>query len=253
MSFHPFPNRTLTALREGRTLSCLWLALGSVALAEIAAEQAPDAVVLDLQHGLWDVGSTHAAIAAIATGSTPLVRVAENRAFSIGQALDAGAAGVIVPLIDSAEDAEYAVAACHYPPNGIRSGGAPRPLRDFPAYFAASQEHVLVAPMIETVAGLENVEAIARTPGVDMLFIGPGDLGLALGGDSAALEAAIAHILAVCRNVGLPCGIFTGSPAVAAQRIAEGFRFVVAANDIQLVRGGFTDALRMAKQDLSPQ
>jgi 2-dehydro-3-deoxyglucarate aldolase/4-hydroxy-2-oxoheptanedioate aldolase len=253
MNPSPFPNRALSALREGQALSCLWLALGSVALVEIAAEQAPDAVVLDLQHGLWDAASTHAAIAAIATNSTALVRVAENRAFAIGQALDAGAAGVIVPLIDSAEDAEYAVTACHYPPNGIRSGGALRPLHDFPSYSAASREHVLVALMIETAAGLENAEAIARTPGVDMLFIGPGDLGLALGGDSATLETAIDHILAVCGNVGLPCGIFTGSPAVAAQRMAEGFRFVVAADDIQFVRGGFADALRVTRQDPSPR
>lgn len=253
MNPSPFPNRALSALREGQALSCLWLALGSVALAEIAAEQAPDAVVLDLQHGLWDAASAHAAIAAIATNSTAMVRVAENRAFAIGQALDAGAAGVIVPLIDSAEDAEYAVAASHYPPIGIRSGGALRPLRDFSSYSAASHEHVLVALMIETMAGLENAEAIARTPGVDMLFIGPGDLGLALGGDSAALETAIDHILAVCGNVGLPCGIFTGSPAVAAQRMAEGFRFVVAADDIQFVRGSFSDALRVTRQDLSPR
>lgn len=251
MSLTPFPNRALSALREGQTLSCLWLALGSVALAEIAAEQAPDAIVLDLQHGLWEAGSAHAAIALIAATSTPLVRVAENRAFAIGQALDAGAAGVIVPLIDSAEDAARAVAACHYPPNGIRSGGALRPLRDFPAYAAASREHVLVAPMIETAAGLDNVEAIARTPGVDMLFVGPGDLGLALGGDAAALEAAIARILAVCGEVGLPCGIFTGSSSAAAQRSAEGFRFVVAADDINLARGGFADALRVTRQDSS--
>jgi len=253
MTPSPFPNRALAALRDGQALSCLWLSLGSAALAEIAAEQAPDAIVLDLQHGLWDTGSVHAAIAAIATGSTPLVRVAENRPFAIGQALDAGAAGVIVPLIDTAEDAERAVAACHYPPKGIRSGGALRPLRDFPAYSAASRAHILVAPMIETAAGLANVGAIARTPGIDMLFIGPGDLGLALDGDSAALEAAIAHILAVCRDAGLPCGVFTGSPAAAARRIAEGFRFVVAADDIQFARGGFADALRLTRQDSSPR
>jgi 2-dehydro-3-deoxyglucarate aldolase/4-hydroxy-2-oxoheptanedioate aldolase len=248
-----FPNRALAALREGQALSCLWLSLGSAALAEIAAEQAPDAVVLDLQHGLWESGSLHAAVAAIAVGSTALVRVAENRPFAIGQALDAGAAGVIVPLIDTAGDAERAVAACHYPPDGIRSGGALRPLRDFPAYAAASRAHVLVAPMIETAAGLDNVAAIARTPGIAMLFIGPGDLGLALGGDAAALEAAIGRILAVCRDAGLPCGIFTGSPAMAARRVAEGFRFVVAADDIQFVRGGFADALRMARQDFPPR
>ncbi|WP_414902519.1 HpcH/HpaI aldolase family protein [Sphingomonas flavalba] len=252
MTASPFPNRTLARLRAGEAARCLWLSLGSPALAEIAAEQAPDAIVLDLQHGLWDVATTHVALAtAAAAGVTPLARVADKQAASVGQALDAGAAGVIVPLVDTAEEAAAAVAAAHYPPGGARSGGGMRPLRDFPAYLAASRTETLVAVMIETSAGLDNAAAIARTPGIDMLFVGPGDLGLALAGDGPPLETAIAAILAAAREAGVPCGIFTPGPAAARARLEQGFQFVVADDDIHLARAGFAAALSSTSESLS--
>lgn len=237
-----FTNTTLAKLRHGEAASCVWLSLGSVALAELAAEQRPDAVVLDGQHGLWDVTSTHAALAAIAPYATPLVRVAANTGHAIGSALDAGAQGVIVPLIDTAGEAAAAVSAARFPAVGSRSGGGYRPLRDFPAYVAACANETLVSVMIETRAGLDNAAAIAAVPGIDMIFIGPGDLGLALG-DPAALEPAIAAILAAARTAGVPCGIFTGDAAIARRRIVEGFTFVVAAEDAGLTRRGIAAAL----------
>jgi 2-keto-3-deoxy-L-rhamnonate aldolase RhmA len=239
-------NRALDRLRGGKAIRALWLSLGSPALAEIAAEQAPDAIVFDLQHGLWDVASLHSGIAFAARTSTPLVRVAANRADAIGQALDAGAAGVIVPLVESAGEAAAAVAAAHYPPRGIRSGGAMRPLADFPAYLAATREKLLVSVMIETRAGLDHAAAIAAVPGVDLIFIGTGDLGLALAGEPAdALETAVGTIRAVAEAAGTPCGVFTGTAEAARDRIAQGFHFVVADDDIRLARGGFQRSLAL--------
>src|SRR5690348_17893295 len=113
--------------------------------------------------------------------SAPLVRVARNGAAEIGTALDAGAVGVIVPLVETAEEARQAVDAARYPPQGNRSGGGVRPLMDFKRYVPAANEHVLVAVMIETKRGVANAAAIAATPGVDMVFIGTGDLALSLG------------------------------------------------------------------------
>ena len=191
-----------------------WLCTGSAALAELAAESGPDAVVFDCQHGLWDRGALAAAIPAVAP-ATPLVRVAANLPHLIGDALDHGALGVIVPLVESAVEAAAAVGAAHFPPRGTRSGGGIRPLRDFPAYVASSDQ-TLVAVMIETQAGLANAAAIAATPGVDLIFIGPGDLGLAIGADT--LEAGIATVLATARSAGVPCGIFTLGPEAAARR-----------------------------------
>lgn len=235
----------LAVLRAGGAVRAVWLALGSAALAEIAGEAAPDAVVFDGQHGLWTPMALAAGVAAVAP-ATALVRVAANLPHLIGEALDAGATGVIVPLVESAAAAAAAVSAARFPPQGARSGGGYRPLRAFGAYVRAAAAGTLVAVMIETRAGLEAAAAIAATPGVDLVFIGPGDLGLAVGVD--ALDAAIADVLAACRAAGVPCGIFTPG-AQAAARVAEGFRFVVAADDISLARAGFADALARARDD----
>lgn len=242
-----FANRALERLRDGEALGCIWLSLGALALAEIAAEHAPDAIVFDGQHGLWDKTALHLALGSAGTTSTPLVRVAANIAHVIGEALDAGAQGIIVPLVESAAEAAAAVRAAHYPPHGNRSGGGVRPLGDFGAYSAACARNILVAVMIETQAGLDDAAAIAATPGVDMVFIGPGDLGLAVG--PAALEPAIQSIHAVCAARTMPCGIFTGSAEEARRRVAQGFQFVVVEDDIRLARGGIARSLAAFQQD----
>ena len=241
-----FTNHALARLRAGEGVACVWLSLGSTALAEIAAESSPGAIVFDGQHGLWERASLHAAIAA-AGESTPLVRVQANSVAAIGEALDHGAQGVIVPLVDTAEAAAAAVAAAHYPPHGIRSGGGLRPLGAMAPYVAACATQILVAVMIETREGLANVAAIAATPGLDMVFIGPGDLALRLGPD-ANLEAAIQSILAACRAADVRCGLFTGTAEAARDRLAQGFAFVVADDDIRLARGGIARSLAIVQE-----
>ncbi len=240
-----FTNHALARMRSGEGVACVWLSLGSTALAEIAAESTPGAIVFDGQHGLWERASLHAAIAA-AGASTPLVRVQANSIAAIGEALDYGAQGVIVPLVDTAEQAAAAVAAAQYPPHGGRSGGGLRPLGAMAPYVAACTTQILVSVMIETREGLANAAAIAATPGLDMVFIGPGDLALQLGPD-ADLEAAIQAILAACRAVAVPCGVFTTTAEAARERMAQGFQFVVAEDDIRLARGGIARSLAIAQ------
>ncbi len=239
-------NTALDKLRAGQQVACVWLSLGSEAFAEIAAEAAPEAVVLDAQHGLWDVRSTHAALGMIAQSSTPLVRVADNSVTSIGVALDAGAQGIIVPLVESAEQAAMAVSAAHYPPKGERSGGGVRPLADFPTYWKGSSNNTLVSVMIETRLGFENVAAIAAVPGIDMIFIGTGDLTLSLGFD-ADIEAAIQTIFTTSRAANVPCGIFTVNASAARTRLAQGFAFVVAETDLRLAREGIAASLELTR------
>ncbi|MDT7933438.1 MAG: aldolase/citrate lyase family protein [Sphingomonadaceae bacterium] len=234
-------NRVLERLRGGGSARAIWMVLGSVALAELAAEAGPDAIVFDRQHGTWDDAALMAAVG-VCGDATPLVRVAANRPELIGAALDAGAQGVIVPLVESAAEAAAAVRAAHYPPRGVRSGGGMRPLRDMGAYVAAAATETLVAVMIETAAGLTNAAEIAATPDVDLVFIGPGDLGLAVG--SAALEMSIARIQAACAEAPMASGIYTSGPDAAARRLAQGFRFVVAEDDVHLPRTGFAAALK---------
>lgn len=242
----------LSALRQGKSASCVWLTLGSPAIAEFAVDADAAVVVLDLQHGLWQRHDMEAAIGHIRHKATALVRVSENRPFPIGEALDAGAMGVIVPIVESAAAARAAVAAAKYPPRGIRSGGGVRPLADFGRYGAQANAEILVAVMIETAAGVENATEIAAVEGVDMIFIGPGDLALSLGefpapGDKC--KTAITKIKAVCAAARMPCGIYTGSAQDAADRLAEGFQFVSACNDMSVTRGGIAQALNSVMRD----
>lgn len=223
-------------LKSGEAIGCHWLSLGAPALAEMAAAAGPDAIVLDMQHGLWDRAGLEAAIGATAGETIPLVRTADHTAISIGTALDAGAHGIIVPMIQCADECRSAIAAAFYPPRGIRSGGGVRPLIDFDAYRSCANANLAVSVMIETVMAVDAVEAIASVHGLDLLFIGSGDLSISLGepSGSPAFEDALARILAAGRAAGIPVGIFTPTLADAISRAAQGYRFVVFANDIDL-------------------
>jgi len=159
----------------------------------------------------------------------------------IGRALDAGALGVVIPMIQSAADARRAVDACLYPPTGSRSFGPVRVgLRDGPGYFAKANERVAVIPMIETAQALAEVEEIAATPGVDALFVGPFDLSIALGlppGDNdgnPVFDAAIARIAAAAKGAGVATAVLSNSK-VAPLRIQQGFQMVSVVTDINLL------------------
>lgn len=234
----------LRARLAGPGLSLAWFSLGSVPLVEIAGRDGFDAAVIDLQHGLWDRMSTHLAVSAL--GSVPvLARVAAVSAAAIGEALDSGAAGVLVPLVETAEQARLAVAAALFPPDGIRSGGGVRPLAGGFARYVREQGRPLIGVMIETVAGVDNAADIAAVPGIDLIFIGTGDLALSIGCFPQLddrHEQAIAAVHAACRAEGVACGIFTTSVDVALDRREQGFATTVAANDIAIVASGFAAA-----------
>lgn len=242
--FDPQRPTLKSRLKSGPCLGVFWLALGSVALVEAAAHARPDAIVIDMQHGLWDRLSLEAAIGVVPADIPVIVRVAENTALAIGGALDAGAEGVMVPMIDSAAEAARAVALAKYPPHGLRSAGGVRPLRDFGPYVKGA-EALAVMVMIETAAGLAQAPAIAAVPGLDMVFIGTGDLALSLQigeGDGARHTAACAEIQRACTAASLPCGIFTGNGEAAAEARTAGYGLVVMATDIDLAVRGFNGA-----------
>jgi 4-hydroxy-2-oxoheptanedioate aldolase len=231
----------------------LWSAIPASITAEMAAAAGYDYVCIDLQHGLsdeWTMVSTLQA--ATAGGTTPLVRPAWNEPGLIMRALDLGAAGVIVPLVGSREDAERAVAACRYPPAGTRSYGPSRAElvigSSAPADLAAA---ALCFVMIETADGLDRVEEIAATPGLDGLYIGPSDLSLALGltpgvgGD--ALEAAIAHVGETARRHGLIAGMHCRTGDAARTRAEQGFRLVTVAIDSVLLKSVLARELSVAR------
>lgn len=233
-------------LDSGRALAAIWLSLGSVAVAEAAARAKPDCVVFDLQHGLWERQALEAAIGLMPAETGIWVRVAENREAAISQALDAGAEGIIVPLVETGREARRAVAACRFPPEGIRSGGGVRPLSGFNRYLEMAGRRTVVAVMIETRKGVKNARKIARTDGLDMVFIGTGDLAISLEQFPAfglPVLQACREVHEACRRRYLPCGIFTPNPDVAALRTGHGYRMVVAGNDIDVVHKGFAAAV----------
>ncbi|HEX3504005.1 MAG TPA: aldolase/citrate lyase family protein [Xanthobacteraceae bacterium] len=231
--------------RLGRQpLAALWMAIGSTTIIELAGAAGADAIVIDVQHGLWDRASLEIAVGAVPPNTAVLVRVAENTALAIGQALDTGAEGVIVPLVEDSAEAAQAVAAARFPPLGRRSGGGVRPLAGgFLDYCAIANERTVLGVMIETARGVENAGAIARTPGVDFVLIGTGDLALSLG-DGKRRDEACRTVLQACRDAGVPCAIFTATVDDAIARTAEGYAMVIAASDIAVVSAGFGDAMR---------
>jgi len=215
---------------------------------EAAVVAGAEAIVIDMQHGLFTRTTLEAAIAVVPSHVPCIVRVEDDSTAAIGRALDAGAEGVIIPMIETAKQAKAAVSACHYPPKGHRSGGGIRPLRQM-GYMAAASEAIAVGLMIETDAGLSNRAAIAATKNVDFVFIGRGDLALSLGTSSGSttLSKACNAILVASKRAGVPCGIFTMNPEAARAQIEEGYRITVVANDVSAVGDAFTAAAKAFK------
>jgi 2-dehydro-3-deoxyglucarate aldolase/4-hydroxy-2-oxoheptanedioate aldolase len=231
-------------LQAGEAVGCHWLMLGAPQLAEMAAEGEPDALVIDMQHGPWSRASLDAALGLIAGRAPTLARVQDASDFAIGSALDAGCCGVIAPMVNSSAEAASVVAATHFPPKGRRSSGGLRV--GAPGYREAAAANMIAAVMIETREALDAAEAIAATPGLDLIFIGPQDLSLSLGvaPGSEPFEAALKQILTAGKAAGVPVGLYTAGPEAAIARAAEGFQFLVVANDGQVARAGARDAWR---------
>jgi 4-hydroxy-2-oxoheptanedioate aldolase len=202
-------------------------------------------VCVDQQHGVIDYDSMVPMIQAIrAEGAAPITRVLSNDPFLIMKSLDAGAWGVIVPLVNNAEDAARAVSACRYPPRGTRSYG---PVRAAGVIGSRDPEdlagEVLCLVMVETREGLERVEEIAATPGLDGIYIGPSDLALSLGLPPTLDVTEDAHIEAVnkireaCHRNGIAAGIHSPSGEWARKHAEAGFDIVTVATDAALLRG----------------
>ena len=227
------------ALRDRRPLVGYWSVLDSAASTEQVASLGYDFVCLDLQHGFVDHSAMLRGLTAVDRSAVGLVRVGANAPPDIGRALDAGAAGVIVPLVDSAAAAAAAVRSATYPPAGQRSYGPMRAWLHHGTVPADADAHRIVIVMIETAAGLANVGEICGVDGVDGVFVGPADLCLSLGGSRPddpevqdRLEDALRRVTAAASASGLAAGIHVGTGAEAARRLDEGFTFACVASDL---------------------
>jgi 4-hydroxy-2-oxoheptanedioate aldolase len=239
--------------KEDRPAFGLWGSIPSPLTAELAAASGYDYVCVDLQHGGADEERMVAMFTAIeARGAVPLARVLYNEPWQINRVLDLGAAGVIVPLVGSAADAKRAVSGCRYPPRGVRSYG---PLRAALTIGSADPERLaagaLCFVMVETRQGLENVEEIAATRGLDGIYIGPSDLSLGLGREPGhggdVLEQAITRVREACAEAGIIAGMHcNGGGEEARTRAAAGFRLVTVGVDASLFRSRVGAELEVA-------
>ncbi len=237
-----------------------WLTIPSSFSAETIAHAGFDWVCIDMQHGVIEYAQAVLMLQGFSsTDVTPLIRVPWNEPGIIGKSLDAGARGIIIPMVNSPEEARAAVAACRYAPLGKRSYGPLRANTHYgPDYFANANTDIICLVMIETRQAVEQVDAILSTPGVDAVYVGPADLSLTLGLSPAAdhpeaiFKDALTRIVDSCRRHNVVPGT-AGNAAVAPKRIEQGFRLVEVANDSRLLSAGAEQALRQVRPSAAPE
>lgn len=245
------PNVVRDRLAAGQAVVNGWLSIGAGYSAEGVGHSAVHSVTVDLQHGMFDTGQAIAMLQALsATPATPLVRVGSNDAAQIMHLLDAGAYGIICPMVSSPEDAAALVAACRYPPTGRRSFGPSRGLLyGGPNYVTLANATVMAIPMIETAEGFERIEEILDVAGIDMLYLGPYDMAFALDGHVGhprpESEAAMDRVLAAATARDVPVGVFCTSGEEASNRLAQGFRLVTPGNDFGHLTRSLRDAVHV--------
>lgn len=238
------PNRILQAKEDGSVTFGAWQSLGNSVSAENLARQGFDWIIIDTQHGSIEWEQVAGVMQGIENGGVgALVRTGWNSPRLIMRALDLGALGVVVPMISTLEDAVRARDAARYPPVGNRSFG---PIRRYYSLDAATPE-VACLLMIETAEGLRNVEAIAATPGIDGLFVGPADLALSLGlplsamFDRAVLDA-VDRVVAACRKNRIIAGAASFSAESARELLNRGITLLTLGSDLgYMLRGSRQD------------
>jgi len=251
------PNKVKALWREDRPATVGWLSTADPYVVETMANAGFDALVLDMQHGMG-IGVDRAAICLQIISSTetvPIVRVPWNDRVHIQYVLDAGAYGVIVPLVNSYQEAVKAGGACRYAPQGYRSVG-PNRARFYagPDYIQYANDEIICLVMIEHIDTVPLVDEIAKAPGIDGFYIGPSDLAMTMGLSLAIGPREPRHIEA-CRQVlkaarehGLVAGIHCNTPQEAMQQFAQGFRFCPIGTDIGFVSLGARAALKTVRE-----
>jgi 4-hydroxy-2-oxoheptanedioate aldolase len=246
-------------LAAGETIYTGWCALAAPIVAETIAREGFPAVTIDQQHGLWDTAATVAGIAAIrAGGAAPIVRVPLGAFDAASRALDFGAEGIIAPMINSSADARAFVGATKYPPLGERSWGPTRAMTlagitDMHGYLREANANVVTLAMIETGTAMANLDDIASTPGIDVLFVGPSDLsigltdGAVLDPHSDAVEQALDRIIAAAGKAGKFAGLYCANAERAVACSKRGVRFLAVGSDLGFLRAGTAAQVKTLK------
>lgn len=246
-------NAAKAAWKDGRVTHGAWLSNPSSVSAEAMAHQGFDWLCVDMQHGLIDYQVALTMIQAInSTPTVPFVRVPWNEFGIIGKMLDAGALGVIIPMVNTVAEAEAAVAACRYFPDGARSFGPTRLGYAYGAdYYAHANEEVACIPMIETTRALDRLDDILALPGIDAVYVGPADLSITLGqqprmDNDGAFEQARVRIADACNARGITAGIHANAQ-LAEKHAAAGFRMITVSGDLGAMTQQAAADLKLAR------
>jgi len=251
-------NPVKTALREGKPQVGTWLSLGSVTATRLMARVGFPWLTVDIEHSPIDWGDAALMFGAIAdAGCVPLARVPRGDHALIKRVLDAGAFGIVVPMVDTVEQAQVAIAAAKYPPVGNRSLGGSLHSLNFGAaageYYQKANDEILVILQTESPQGVENAEAIYSLPGVDAIFVGPVDLRAQMrspDGQEATqeeFEQMLQRVLTTGKKVGTPVGLHVQSAEIAERRIAEGWQFIALSSELRMMVAGAQAAVAALK------
>ena len=235
-------NRLRETWAAGKPVLNGWLGIPSTFSAEIMSKQDFDSITIDLQHGLTDYSIAVPMMQAMSAGNaTMLCRVPWLEAGIIMKLLDAGAMGIICPMINSRAEAEAFVGATRYSPDGYRSSGPVRAGIIYPDYHNQANKQIVSLAMIETEEAVANAEAICSTPGLTGIYVGPSDLAITMG-EGPGLDRkpgkvydAIQHVLKVAKKAGIKAGLHCMTPAYIKEMYACGFDFASLSNDVRLL------------------
>ncbi|NBO93518.1 MAG: 2-dehydro-3-deoxyglucarate aldolase [Planctomycetia bacterium] len=239
-------NPVKAALKAGKPSVGTWLSLGSITASRFLARCGFAWLTIDIEHSLVDWETASHMFGCIAdAGCTALARVPANRHDHIKRVLDNGAHGVVVPMVNTRQEAEAAVAAMLYPPHGNRSLGGSVHALNFQAspadYYAKANNEILIVLQCEHPMAIDNAEQVYSVPGIDAVFIGPNDLAANMrtpdGKNPSAEEQAEAHrrLLAACKKIGVPAGIHCYSAEEAKKRIEEGWQFLAVGSELRMM------------------
>jgi 4-hydroxy-2-oxoheptanedioate aldolase len=248
-------NPVKRALKAGQPSVGTWLSLGSITAARFMARAGFAWLTVDIEHSLVDWETATHMFASIAdAGCTALARVPANRHDHIKRVLDNGAHGIVVPMVNSREEALAAVAAARYPPLGNRSVGGSVHALNFGTtandYYAHADEEIMVVLQCEHIKSVENADAIFSVPGIDAIFVGPNDLAASMRGkdgrppSAGATAQALQHVLETCRTHKVAPGLHCGSGEEARLRINEGWQFIAIGSELKMMLTGASDVLQ---------
>jgi 4-hydroxy-2-oxoheptanedioate aldolase len=243
------PNQVKRALKEGKPAVGTWLSLGSITAARFMARAGFAWLTTDIEHSLvdWET-ATHMFASVADAGCIALARVPSNRHDHIKRVLDNGAQGIVVPMVNSREEAQAAVSAALYPPAGTRSVGGGVHALNFDTtaldYYNHANEELLIVLQCEHIQAVENADAIFSVPGIDVIFVGPNDLAASMRSkdgkppSGAATAEAMKHILATCRKHNVAPGVHCMSAEEARLRIDEGWQFIAVTSELRMMLDG---------------